>query len=63
MDLENENSKKLVNFSRKAPKYRTAIDGLNIEGKCINRECRYYHKKVICKIGYDAIEIIKDEYN
>ncbi|EAR88559.1 ubiquitin (macronuclear) [Tetrahymena thermophila SB210] len=63
VDIQNEKSKKVIEFSAYAPVYRVACDGINIEGYCKNEKCPYYDKLVISKVGYKSIEVIKDEYN
>ncbi|KAL4452945.1 hypothetical protein ABPG74_002510 [Tetrahymena malaccensis] len=63
VDLENQNSKKVMRFSKNAPIYRQACSGINIEGYCKNKECPYYDKLVISQIGYKSIEIIQDIYD
>ncbi|KAL4439307.1 hypothetical protein ABPG74_016970 [Tetrahymena malaccensis] len=60
VDLENEESKKEVEFSVHAPQYRIATNGLNIEAICRNSSCRYFKKQFIVKIGYNSIEIVAD---
>lgn len=47
-DLSNEKSKEIIKFSDKAPKWRMACNGLNIEGICKNKNCIAYQKQVIC---------------
>ncbi|EAR89796.1 ubiquitin (macronuclear) [Tetrahymena thermophila SB210] len=61
VNLENEKSKKEVEFSEHAPKYRQATDGLNIEAICRNSSCKYFKKQVIIKIGYIFVEIVADK--
>ncbi|EAR89795.2 ubiquitin (macronuclear) [Tetrahymena thermophila SB210] len=60
VNLENEKSKKEVEFSENAPEYRQAIKGLNIEAICLNSSCKYFKKQVIIKIGYSFVEIVAD---
>ena len=48
-------------WSSEAPPWRECVDGLNLEGICLNEKCRAYHKRVISKIGYYSRDIIKDD--
>ncbi|EDK31603.2 ubiquitin (macronuclear) [Tetrahymena thermophila SB210] len=62
VDLENEISKKKMQFSNDAPIYRLACQGINIEGYCKNKKCPYYDRLVISQIGYKTIELIQNIY-
>ncbi|KAF8462287.1 hypothetical protein BDZ91DRAFT_734868 [Kalaharituber pfeilii] len=39
-------------WSKRAPEWRHAVDGLNLEGDCKNSACRAYKKRVIVTWGY-----------
>jgi len=38
--------------SNDIPDWRTVSPGLNLEGKCKNKECEAYNKKVWSPLGY-----------
>ncbi|KAF8454831.1 hypothetical protein BDZ91DRAFT_747271 [Kalaharituber pfeilii] len=39
-------------WSKSAPEWRHAVNGLNLEGDCTNSSCRAYGRRVIIKWGY-----------
>ena len=48
VDPSNSSIKQL-NLSKNAPKWRIISEGLNIFGKCLNKDCQAYKKEVIYK--------------
>ena len=46
VDCDNGKTKKLK-FSKKAPDWRRVEEGLNLFGKCINKDCEAFNKEVI----------------
>ncbi len=54
-----KNKTKILKFDINAPRYRTVHDGLNIQGKCGNKDCEAHNKIVYCivafTINYDII--------
>ena len=46
VDYDNGKTKKLK-FSKNAPKWRRVQEGLNLFGKCINKDCKAFNKEVI----------------
>ncbi|KAG1705045.1 hypothetical protein DVH05_005069 [Phytophthora capsici] len=55
------NSPRVEDFARKAPAYRRACRGLNIEGKCENPQCTAFRKWIICPKGLLQFNVIRDE--
>jgi len=51
-----------IGFSDKAPKYREAINGLNLEGLCTNALCEANGKMVIVKMGSGIFDLIEDQH-
>jgi hypothetical protein len=41
------------------PSWRTVYPGLNFEGKCINRTCNAFNKKVWAHLGYGLFNVGK----
>ena len=46
VDYDNGKTKKLK-FSKNAPEWRRVYEGLNLFGKCINKDCKAFNKEVI----------------
>ena len=47
----------VILVSPKAPKWREAVDGTNIEGRCKNSNCEAFERTVIFPVGFCAINI------
>ncbi len=45
MDYDNGKTKKLK-FSKNASEWRRVCEGLNLFGKCINKDCKAFNKEV-----------------
>ena len=48
-------------FVPSAPDWRVAVDGLNLEGLCNNKNCEAYKKWVIINIGFGIFDLILNE--
>lgn len=51
VDVSNKNGPQKRKWSSRAPNWRIAHGGLNLEGKCTNRECEAYRQMVIIPMG------------
>ena len=61
-DVANSSGWERRQWSRKAPKWRTAQKGLCIEGICKNRQCSAYKKKIIMNLGFEEFDLIEDSH-
>ena len=63
-DVSKQNTE-YVKFSKKAKSYRQVEKGLNIFGKCKNKNCVAFNKTVIYPTGIDIgeFDIIKESHN
>lgn len=59
-DLENKKGFETLEFSDKAPWYRTAFPGLCIEGKCKNKKCPAENCRVISNHRFGQFDLILD---
>ena len=50
-DIDKITKTKKLYFSSKAPKWRKVLKGLNLFGKCINKNCEAYNVEVIHAVG------------
>ncbi len=56
-----QNKSRDIKYSKDAPEWRGCIDGLNIEGLCLNKTCKAYGKQIICPIGMGKIiDLVQD---
>lgn len=39
-DISNVDPNKITKFATTAPKWRSLGEGLNLEGKCLNKDCK-----------------------
>lgn len=53
----NFQDKKELSFDHQAPKWRTIIRGLNLEGKCLNKVCDAFDKFVCVPLGMGVFPI------
>ena len=51
VDLDESTKFKVLKFSKKAPEWRKVSVGLNLFGKCLNKNCKAYNKEVINIVG------------
>ena len=51
VDFDKLTKTKKLKLSKNAPKWRKVTKGLNLFGKCINKNCEAYNKEVIYKAG------------
>jgi len=51
VDVDKLTKTKKLKLSKNAPKWRKVTKGLNLFGKCINKNCEAYNKEVIYKAG------------
>ena len=51
IDIDKSTKPKKLPVSSKAPKWRNAVQGLNLFGKCINKECKAYKEEVVHTVG------------
>lgn len=45
------NDGELYSFSAEEPSFRFCASGLNVEGKCVNEQCKHNDRMVICPLG------------
>eukprot|EP01025_Chloroclados_australasicus_P060987 TRINITY_DN7911_c0_g1_i1.p1 TRINITY_DN7911_c0_g1~~TRINITY_DN7911_c0_g1_i1.p1 ORF type:complete len:322 (-),score=30.43 TRINITY_DN7911_c0_g1_i1:326-1291(-) len=62
-DVSNSKSLRKQSFLENGPRWRTATEGINVEGYCKNRKCEAYNKCVIAKIGMGQIDIVSSQFN
>ena len=60
-DISDKSLLKDFEFSDTAPKYRKAINGLNLEGYCENPDCEANGKMVVIGIGDGTFDLIEDQ--
>ena len=60
VDMANEAGLQRHQWSRRAPKWRTASSGLNLEGRCTNSACEAYEKMVIMRMEFGVFDIQMD---
>jgi len=48
-----------IQFSESAPDWRVCCKGLNIEGKCENKDCPAYRKMVICMHKFGVFDLMQ----
>ena len=60
MDVSNNSALQAVNFSTEAPSWRVCTRGLNVEGKCGNRDCDAFDKMVISPEGMVSWSLLAD---
>ena len=54
VDIDKLTKPKYLKFSRYAPKWRQVSKGLNLFGKCCNRNCKAYNNEVIHIVGINV---------
>ena len=57
--MTNMKEKKSETFTDKAPDWRYIYKGLNIEGKCKNKDCEAYNQSVWCKWSFGKFNMSK----
>lgn len=57
VNLSNPAGFRLVQWARNAPRWRQAVAGLCLEGRCDNQQCEAYRQMVIMGIGYRAFDL------
>jgi hypothetical protein len=60
-DLQNQKALKVLNWSKTAPVWRIVDKGLNLEGKCTNKACPGNGQLVICRKGFVAVNLSKEQ--
>jgi ubiquitin len=60
VDMSNEAGLQRRKFSKSAPKWRKAADGLNLEGLCTNSNCEAHEQMVIMRIGMGVFDVLLD---
>jgi len=61
VDVERTDALVSRKFSDSAPDWRYCCDGINIEGKCENKECKAYGKMVIHMHRFGMFDLINSE--
>lgn len=62
LEFSNLEEAQVISFATDAPTWRTASNGINIEGKCTNSKCEAHDQMVICPLG-KTIFNMKVDYN
>ena len=59
-NVSNKEGLKRMTWATSAPRWRTTIHGLCLEGLCANKQCEAYQKQVIIPIGFRIFDILVD---
>jgi hypothetical protein len=59
-DIQNQSALCSVPFAKTAPKWKVCTRGLNLEGKCENKACEAFGQRVICMMGFTAVNLSTD---
>ncbi|KAH9544318.1 hypothetical protein CY35_13G112800 [Sphagnum magellanicum] len=59
-DMENTGSLMKIRLTKKAPLWRAAVEGLNVEGTCSNGECDAFGQMVICSMGLTVFNVAEE---
>ncbi|CAM6029761.1 unnamed protein product [Sphagnum balticum] len=59
-DMENTGSMMKIRLTKKAPLWRAAVEGLNVEGTCSNGECDAFGQMVICPMGFTVFNVAEE---
>ncbi|KAF0724448.1 hypothetical protein Ae201684P_010493 [Aphanomyces euteiches] len=59
-DIEDSSQVQQVNIVAEGPEWRVISEGLNIEGKCLNRNCGAFQKLVIIKNKMEQFNLLID---
>ncbi|CAK9261152.1 unnamed protein product [Sphagnum jensenii] len=59
-DMENTGSMVKIRLTKKAPLWRAAVEGLNVERTCSNGECDAFGQMVICPMGFTVFNVAKN---
>lgn len=60
VDVEKTEALIQTEWSRTAPRWRRASQGLTLEGTCKNQQCEAYNKMVIYNHGFQEFDLISD---
>jgi len=60
-DVQNENALEVLPWSNDAPLWRIVGKGLNLEGKCTNKACIANGHTVVCRKGFVAVNLAKEQ--
>lgn len=60
-DLQNQGALKVLPWSKTAPLWRIVGKGLNLEGKCTNKNCAAHGQRVVCKKGFTAVNLVTEK--
>ena len=60
-DVTQTQNIKEKSFTNNAPRWRTIYPGLNIYGRCFNKECDAYGQKVVHPVGKNMFNLKKDK--
>ena len=58
VDVQKEDSLMNIQFSSSAPEWRICCNGINIEGKCTNSDCKAYNHMVIYMHGFHLFDLL-----
>ena len=58
VDVQNEDSLMKIQFSSSAPEWRVCNEGINIEGKCTNSDCKAHNQMVIYMHGFHLFDLL-----
>lgn len=59
-DLQNQSALVVLPWSTTAPVWRIVGKGLNLEGKCTNKNCAAHGHRVVCKKGFTAVNLLTE---
>ena len=57
-DVSNPDARRIIQWTLRGPRWRTAKYGLCLEGDCLNPKCSVYKRRVVINMGHGTFDLI-----